>query len=190
MYRISIESSASHQRHRPSGHGTRSISPTPRFISQTTIWIYCFGRNYYRAFVRVISWPRAFFRYRTVQKILRALERSLAYLPRAYLDRVCLRSIRVSFFELFFAARQNPLTWKAIGLSTIVNHSQGCTYSSANFFLPKLTFPRLTDQRWASYPPWGEGCGRGIQSGEGEEGVPHIEYASLGRGGRHGGIGG
>ena len=110
MYRISIKSSASHQRHRPSGHGTRSLSPTPRSISQTTIWIYCFGRSYYLAFVRVISRASVFFRIFTLRKILRASERSLADLPRACLDRVCPRTVRASSRELFFASRQNPLT--------------------------------------------------------------------------------
>ena len=55
-----------------------------------------------------------FFRFFTVRKILRASERSLADLSRAYLDRVCPRTVRASFRELFFAARENPLTWKAV----------------------------------------------------------------------------
>ena len=86
-----------------------SLTPTPRFISQTTIWIYCFGQNYYRVFVRVILRPSVFsVSYGT--KILRASERSLADLPRACLDRVCPRTVRASSRELFFASRQNPLT--------------------------------------------------------------------------------
>ena len=114
VYCISIESSASHQHHRPSGHGTRSFLPTPRFISQTMIWIYCFGRSYYLAFVRVFSRASVFFSISTFRKILRASARSLADLSRAYLDRVCPRTVRASSRELFFAARENPLTWKAV----------------------------------------------------------------------------
>ena len=115
MYRISIESSASHQRHRPSGHGTRSFSPTPRFISQTTIWIYCFGRSYYLAFVRVISRASVFFSsISTFRKILRASARSLADLSRAYLDRVCPHTVRASFRELFCLPAKTQIPGKLL----------------------------------------------------------------------------
>ncbi len=38
----------------------------------------------------------------------------MADLLHAYLDRVCPRTVRASSRERFFAARENPLTWKAI----------------------------------------------------------------------------
>ena len=57
-----------------------------------------------------------FFSIFTFRKISRASARSLADLSRVYLDRVCPRTVRASSRELFFAARENPLTWKAVNV--------------------------------------------------------------------------